>query len=105
MEKHINPVQKPDALLNSNDANAATQRQQIVALIKRYQSVNTPEFRQRGIMQPASRILELKLQGYPIVKVLKTYIDSIGKKHTGVARYYLSNNPLTSINSGAEVAA
>ncbi|GAA6183767.1 helix-turn-helix domain-containing protein [Aliiglaciecola sp. NS0011-25] len=105
MKKHITPDQKTDALLNDNDTSANTQRSQIIALLKKHQSVNTPEFRQHGIMQPASRILELKLQGYPIEKVLENFIDGTGKKHSGVARYYFTSNPPATDNACSEVAA
>lgn len=87
------PDEKNKALLNSNDTSANTQRNQIIALINKHQSCNTPEFREHGIMQPASRILELKEQGYIIEKVLETYTDSTGKVHHGVARYYFANYP------------
>jgi hypothetical protein len=81
------------ALLNNKDTSASTQRSQIIALIHRYQSLNTPEFRQQGIMAPAPRIFELKQLGYKIAKVLENYTDETGKVHHGVARYYFSNIP------------
>lgn len=81
------------SLLRSKDTSANTQRNQIITLIRENQSMSTPEFREHGIMQPASRILELKERGWPIVKILETYVDGTGKKHSGVARYYFSSNP------------
>lgn len=80
-------------LNNSKDASAATQRRQILALIQKYQSVNTLEFRKFGIMAPAVRIFELKQRGHLIEKVLETDIDDAGVVHPRVARYYSANNP------------
>tara|TARA_R110000868_G_scaffold52052_1_gene164715 strand:+ start:1576 stop:1893 length:318 start_codon:yes stop_codon:yes gene_type:complete len=85
--------QKNEALLKNNDTSAATQRHQIVALLNKFQSQNTPELRKHGIMAPAPRIFELRQMGYNIAKVLETYIDETGKVHHGVARYYFANNP------------
>jgi hypothetical protein len=104
MEKYTSPDQKKDALISKKDTSVNTQRKQIIALINKYQSRNTPEFREHGIMQPASRILELKEQSYKIEKVLERFIDSTGKVHKGVARYYLANNPPSNIDD-SEVAA
>jgi hypothetical protein len=98
------PDQKNEALLNNKDTSASTQRSQIVALIHKYQSLNTPEFRQQGIMAPAPRIFELKQLGYKIAKVLETYTDETGKVHHGVARYYFANYPPANYLS-CEVAA
>jgi len=85
--------QKNEALLKNNDTSAATQRRQIIALLNKFQSQNTPEFRRYGIMAPAPRIFELRQMGYNIAKVLETYIDETGKVHHGVARYYFANTP------------
>ncbi|GAB5380489.1 MAG: hypothetical protein Alis3KO_26290 [Aliiglaciecola sp.] len=86
--------------LNIKDTSAHTQRSQVVSLIIQNQSMSTPELRQHGIMQPASRILELKERGYKIEKVLETYTDGTGKTHHGVARYYFSSNPPAAVNNG-----
>jgi hypothetical protein len=91
--KSPTPDQKNEALLNNKDTSVSTQRNQIIALIHRYQSLNTPEFRQHGIMAPAPRIFELKQLGYKISKVLETYTDETSKLHHGVARYYFTYNP------------
>jgi hypothetical protein len=91
--KNATPNDESSALPNDKDTSASTQRSQIIALIHRYQSLNTPEFRQQGIMAPAPRIFELKQLGYKIAKVLETYTDETGKVHHGVARYYFSNTP------------
>lgn len=88
-----NATHNDESSANNNDTSASTQRLQIVALINRYQSRNTPEFRQEGIMAPAPRIFELRQQGYPIEKILEDYTDETGKVHHGVARYYFTNNP------------
>ena len=101
--KNATPDQESSAL-KSNDTSAPTQRTQIVALIHKYQSRNTPEFREHGIMQPAARILELKAQGYRIEKVLETYTDNTGKTHNRVARYYFANNPPANDNHSEAVA-
>lgn len=100
MKKHIPLDQKKDALIAFKDTSAVTQRMQIISLIKQHQSRSTPEFREHGIMQPASRILELKERGYQIEKILETYVDDTGKKHRGVARYYFANNPPAAIVEG-----
>ena len=92
--KKTTPDQKSSPLtIQDKDTSTATQQLQVSALIKQHQSRNTPEFRQHGIMQPASRIKELKEQGHNIQKVLETYTDELGKVHHGVARYYDANNP------------
>ena len=102
MEK--TPNNHDRSLLRSKDTSANTQRNQMITLIRENQSMSTPEFREHGIMQPASRILELKERGWPIEKVLETYVDSTGKKHIAVARYYFSSNPPAN-NPNREAAA
>jgi hypothetical protein len=91
--KKATPNDQSSLLLNSKDTSAATQRNQIIALINKHQSANTPEIRRTGIMAPAPRIFELRQQGYKIEKVLERYIDEEGKTHSGVARYYFAHNP------------
>ncbi|MBT0585113.1 helix-turn-helix domain-containing protein [Alteromonas oceanisediminis] len=93
------------SVLIDKDTSAHTQRNQIVALIKQYQSMNTPEFRENGIMAPAPRIFELRKMGMAIDKVLETYIDNTGKTHHGVARYYFPNKPPAHEGMGKEIAA
>ncbi|MGQ8365314.1 helix-turn-helix domain-containing protein [Glaciecola sp. 1036] len=83
---------EPRSALNNKDTSAQTQRLQILTLLREKQSVNTPEFRDFGIMAPAPRIFELREEGYRIKKILETYQDRTGKIHYGVARYYLSSN-------------
>jgi hypothetical protein len=90
MKDDTTPNQKSSALLTRKDTGANTQRLQIVALINKHRSVNTPELRSYGIMSPATRIFELRQQGYDILKVLETYVDDIGNVHHGVARYYFA---------------
>ncbi len=99
-----NAPDKARSVLKSTDTSRQTQQLQIIALLNQHQSVNTPEFRDFGIMAPAPRILELRAKGHRIEKVLETYIDATGKKHHGVARYYFANNPPAS-NDDSEVAA
>ena len=103
-DKIPTPDQTNQALLGNKDTSANTQRNQIIALINKYQSRNTPEFREHGIMQPASRILELKERGHKIEKVLETYIDGTGKIHQRVARYYFANNPPANDHQSEEAA-
>ena len=78
--KNATPDQE-SSVLNATDTSAHTQRAQIIALIKQYQSRSTPEFREHGIMSPAPRILELRAQGHKIEKVLETFVDKTGKTH------------------------
>lgn len=101
--KNATPGQESSAL-DCTDTSAQTQRIQIIALLKEHQSMNTPEFRERGIMAPAPRIFELKAQGYDIRKVTETYTDNTGKTHRGVARYYLPSLSSNEENQ-TEVAA
>tara|TARA_B100000446_G_C10303359_1_gene252222 strand:- start:2 stop:310 length:309 start_codon:yes stop_codon:yes gene_type:complete len=101
--KNATPGQESSAL-DCTDTSAQTQRIQIIALLKQHQSMNTPEFREHGIMAPAPRIFELKAQGYNIQKVTETYTDNTGKTHHGVARYYLAYQPSNDDNQ-TEAAA
>jgi hypothetical protein len=91
--KKATPDQKSSPLLSNKDTSAATQRNQIIALINKHQSANTPEIRMAGIIAPAPRIFELRQQGYKIEKVLERYTDEEGKIHSGVVRYYFAHNP------------
>ncbi|AYA64176.1 helix-turn-helix domain-containing protein [Alteromonas sp. RKMC-009] len=88
-----NAPDKARSVLDSKDTSAATQRNQIIALLKEHQSLNTLELRGYGFMAPATRIFELRAQGYVIPTVSETYIDQAGKTHRNVARYYLSSQP------------
>jgi hypothetical protein len=104
MKKRTSPDEKQDADITNTDTRAATQRFEIVALLKKHQSMSTPEFREHGIMQPASRILELKERGHRIEKVLENYVDDTGREHNRVARYYYANNPPVNDNEVVAVA-
>jgi hypothetical protein len=66
MKKRTSPDQKQDAPITNTDTTVATRRLEIIALLKKHQSMSTPEFREHGIMQLASRILELKERGHRI---------------------------------------
>jgi Icc-related predicted phosphoesterase len=102
--KNATPMNESSALLKDTDTSAATQRNQIIALINKHQSANTPELRSYGMMSPATRIFELRQQGYRIEKVLERYTDEAGKTHNGVARYYFAHNPPAN-DPNSEVAA
>jgi hypothetical protein len=104
MKKRTSPNQKQDAPITNSDTTVATQRLEIIALLKQHQSMSTPEFREHGIMQPASRILELKERGHRIEKALENYVDNTGREHNRVARYYFANNPPAN-DSEAEAVA
>ena len=97
-------LDQKSSALNSKDTSAETQRNQIVSLIHANQSMNTPEFRQHGIMAPAPRIFELRKMGMEIRKVLETYTDETGKTHHGVARYYFPANPPANAPRSEEAA-
>ena len=101
--KNATPDQESSAL-DFKDTSAQTQRIQIIALLKKHQSMNTPEFREQGIMAPAPRIFELKAQGYNIQKVTETYTDQTGKTHHGVARYYFPSDS-SNVEKQTEAAA
>lgn len=104
--KNATPEQESSALLDSKDSSAATQRKQILALLREHHSINTPEFRHKyDIMAPAPRIWELRREGYNIQKVLETVEGHNGRKHHGVARYYLANVKSASNDDSSEVAA
>lgn len=64
------------------------QRQQVLTLLRLHAAMTTDEFRSRGIMAPAPRVLELRRQGYQIIteRVRVTGLD--GRLHTQ-ARYVL----------------
>jgi hypothetical protein len=91
MKKDITPDKKNNALLKSIDTSASTQRMQILALLKRYPSINTLEFRDvHGILSPAPRVFELRLMGYEILTHLEDIRTQDGRLHKRVARYYLT---------------
>lgn len=104
MKKHTSPDQKKDALISKKDTSAATQRLQILAHLERLPSINTLEFRELGFISPAPRILELKARGHNIKSTRETVETPDGRTHQGIARYYLSSNPLAA-NQVDEVAA
>lgn len=79
--------------LNSKDKSAHTQRLQILTLLKSNSSLNTLEFREKGFISPAPRILELKQLGHHIVSVREDVKTDDGRLHRGIARYYLRERP------------
>jgi hypothetical protein len=91
MKEDTTHDQKNDTSLKSLDTSASTQRMQILALLKRYPSINTLEFREaHGILSPAPRIFELRLMGYEILTHLEDIRTPDGRLHKRVARYYLT---------------
>ncbi len=94
--KNLTPDQKNEASIKNKDTSALTQRMQILALLKRYPSINTREFREiHGILSPAPRAFELRLMGYEILTHLEGIRTPDGRLHKRVARYYLTfaNDP------------
>ncbi|WP_024972252.1 helix-turn-helix domain-containing protein [Ralstonia pickettii] len=71
-----------------NDNSAQAQRQKVLALL-RVAGRNTFEFRAHGIAMPATRIFELKAQGFDIRSSRIVAVDSDGHVHAGVAFYEL----------------
>jgi hypothetical protein len=105
MKKHITPRKKTDALLNSKDTSAATQRNQILTHLKNTPSLNTLEFRELGFISPAPRILELKERGYNIKSIREDVHTPDGRLHRGIARYYISHNPPANDSDSEVIAA
>lgn len=92
--------------LDSKDTSAHTQRLQILALLKTNASLNTLEFREKGFISPAPRILELKQLGHKIVSTREDITTDDGRLHRGIARYYLVNKPQNNgLITGSGVAA
>jgi hypothetical protein len=85
------PSDQTKSILDSKNTSSSTQRMQILALLKRYPSINTLEFRDvHGILSPAPRVFELRLMGYEILTHLEDIRTPDGRLHKRVARYYLT---------------
>lgn len=60
--------------------------------------INTLEFRQRGAISPAPRILELRDAGFEILATeedVPAHLSPDGVTHEGIARYRLISEPRT----------
>ncbi|TRY30730.1 helix-turn-helix domain-containing protein [Aliiglaciecola sp. M165] len=79
--------------LNSKDTSAHAQRLQMLALLEKSVSINTLEFREKGFISPAPRILELRQRGYDILSIREDVRTQDGKLHRGIARYILRVRP------------
>lgn len=76
--------------INSNSSTSTvSQHNKIVAVLRRQPTTTLQLREQHGICSPASRIMELKRQGFEIHKDLVTAIDSCGVEHRNIARYAL----------------
>jgi hypothetical protein len=91
--KNATPNDESSVLIDQLDTSAATQRNQILAHLKRTPSINTLEFRELGFISPAPRLLELRQQGHNIKSHREDVRTPDGRLHRGIARYYLSNVP------------
>ena len=92
MKDDTTPNDGSDANPNLQDTSAATQRLQILSLL-RVNSLNTIELRERSHMAPAPRIKELRSKGYVIRTNLEDAKDLDGVLHKRVARYTLLSEP------------
>lgn len=73
----------------NSSTSVVSQRNKILAILRR-QPTTTLQFREQyGICSPASRIMELKLLGFNITKELLSAVDSCGVEHNRIARYAL----------------
>lgn len=86
---HSNKEAAPNKKINFNDT-SATNQQKIALLALREAPKTTIELRHYyGIMQPAPRIKELRMQGYDILTIRITSNTPDGIKHRAVAKYVL----------------
>ena len=68
-----------------------SQRKYVFKVLELFQSANTIELKNLGIIYPPARIFELKQQGYPIKITRQTFTDHVGVKHKRISRYWLAH--------------
>lgn len=77
---------------NTNNTSASAQRARLLARL-RLEPVDTFTARdEMNLMMPAARIKELRNAGHNIKTQRITKTDQHGRKHDGVALYYLSQS-------------
>jgi DNA-directed RNA polymerase specialized sigma54-like protein len=74
--------------ISSRSTATSDQHARVLELL-RIADQTTYNLRAHGIAQCATRVYELKAQGYPITKTIVSAVDSDGYMHVGVALYSL----------------
>lgn len=76
---------------NFKDNSATNQCLKILDWLFEKGNITTTQARQHlDVMSPAARILQLKKDGYQIVRINDTWTSDHGINHKGVARYVLT---------------
>lgn len=79
--------------MNIHDNNVHAQHKRILDGLRHFGSMTTYDIeRELNISRVATRIFELRQQGHPIKKHLEQVIDSFGRKHGRVARYWIASS-------------
>ena len=77
-------------ILDEN-ASGLCQREFILRLLKKHGSLTTDDFRSLKIRHPAGRIMDLKIEGYWIDKIMVPAVSHDGRKRP-IARYVYRGN-------------
>jgi hypothetical protein len=96
-----NPQTKTTAR-NFKDNSSTNQCLKILDWLFEKGSITTTQAREHlDVMSPAARILQLKKDGYQIVRLNDTWTSNHGINHKGVARYVLTQKePIEHDNDG-----
>lgn len=89
---------------NFIDNSATNQCLKILDWLYEKGNITTTQARQHlDVMSPAARILQLKKDGYQIIRLNDTWTSDHGINHKGVARYVLTQKEPIEPNNESEV--
>ncbi|MDO9366111.1 MAG: helix-turn-helix domain-containing protein [Methylotenera sp.] len=89
---------------NFKDNSATNQCLKILDWLFEKGSITTTQAREHlDVMSPAARILQLKKDGYQIVRLNDTWTSEYGINHKGVARYVLTQKEPVEPDNVSEV--
>jgi hypothetical protein len=98
MEKKKATEVAQDSSLKLNDTSASAQRARVIQALRTGAKTTIQLREEWGVMSPAPRVLELRMQGYVIETVPVSATTADGVLHRAVARYVLLREPLPGVS-------
>ncbi len=87
-----------------NDTSASSQRARVIHALHTGAKTTLELRADHGVLMPAPRIFELKNRGWGIAKTTIKAFTLDGVLHSGIARYYLTHEPIARpVATGADV--
>jgi len=92
-QKKGQPIKASHENTHLENTSGTAQRARLLERLKAGPIDTFTAIRELNIVRPGARINELRALGHKILTHRQTLTDDQGRKHSGMALYYLSTNP------------